>query len=463
MKTLIPSRTTSFFLTGVSLVTLAFFLAVPTAPASDSPRATYLKKALGEVEAPETALPGGNTADGAGALQNNTTGIWNSAFGDRALNQNTTGGANIAVGVKTLFNNTQGTHNVASGNLALFANTTGIGNVGSGYGALYRNVSGFANTAFGAVAGLSTTGDLNVTLGGGAGINITTGSENIALGTLAGSNLTTGDNNIDIGNDGVAGDSNTIRIGDLAVHDLVFLAGLVPLNPEAPNQAVLVDPGTGQLGMADVGSFPPGPQGPTGPTGPAGGPPGPTGPTGPTGPPGPMGATGPIGPTGLMGATGPTGPTGLMGPTGSTGPAGPTGPTGATGATGGLAAVLFDWNNGAITIGINFPVPFNQAAFLVGTAISKTNNTTFTVNSTGVYRVTYSVRTALVSLLGSTQVRVNGVGVGPSATLIGAGASLTDMITFPANAADTVQVVVGGLSLTLATGDNATINIDKIQ
>jgi len=125
--------------------------------------------------------------------------------------------------------------------------------------------------------------------------------------------------------------------------------------------------------------------------------------------------------------------------------------------------VLFDWNNGGITIGINSPVPFNQAAFLVGTAISKTNNTTFTVNSTGVYRVTYSVRTALASLLGSTQVRVNGVGVGPSATLIGAGASLTDMITFPANAADIVQVFVGGLSLTLAAGDNATINIDKIQ
>ena len=473
MKTQIPFRTTSLFLTGVSLVTLAFFLAAPRAPASDSPRAAFLKNALGEVpetnalgEAPETALARGNTADGSGALQNLTTGVWNSAFGNRALNQNTTGGVNNAMGVKALFHNTQGTYNVANGANALFANTTGIGNVGSGYGALYQNVTGLANTAFGSLAGVNITGELNVTLGAGAGINITTGSDNIALGTLAGSNVTTGDNNIDIGNDGVGGDSNTIRIGDLAVHDLVFLAGLVPLNPEAPNQAVLVDPATGQLGMADVGSFPPGPQGPTGPTGPtgpAGGPPGPTGPTGPTGPPGPMGATGPIGPPGPMGATGPTGPTGLMGPTGSTGPTGPTGPTGATGATGGLAAVLFDWNTGGITIGINSPVPFNQAAFLVGTAISKTNNTTFTVNSTGVYRVTYSVRTAAVSLLGSTQVRVNNVGVGPSATLIGAGASLADMITFPANAADTIQVVVGGLSLTLATGDNATINIDKIQ
>ena len=114
MKTPIPFRTRSFFLTAASLITLAFFLAVPTAPASDSPRATFLKNALGEVEAPDTAFPRGNTADGAGALQNNTTGVWNSAFGNRALNQNTTGGANNAVGVQALFNNTQGTHNVAN-------------------------------------------------------------------------------------------------------------------------------------------------------------------------------------------------------------------------------------------------------------------------------------------------------------------------------------------------------------
>ena len=234
---------------------LAFFFAVPRAPAADSPRVTYLKNALGEV--PETSLPFGNTKDGSGALQNLTTGVWNSAFRDRALNHNTIGGANNAIGVKALFHNTQGTHNVANGVNALFANTTGIGNVGSGYGALYQNVNGFANTAFGSLAGINIAGDINVTLGAGAGINITTGNDNIALGTLAGSNVTTGNNNIHIGNDGVGGDSNTIRVGDLAVHNSVFLAGIVPMNPEAPNQAVLVDPSTGQLGMASVGSFPP--------------------------------------------------------------------------------------------------------------------------------------------------------------------------------------------------------------
>ena len=379
MKTTIPIRTTSLFLTGVSLVTLAFFLAAPRAPASDSPRAAFLKNALGEV--PETALPRGNTADGAGALQNNTTGVWNSAFGDRALNHNTTGGVNNAMGVKSLFHNTQGTYNVANGTNALFTNTTGIGNVGSGYGALYQNVTGLANTAFGSLAGVNITGELNVTLGAGAGINITTGSDNIALGTLAGSNLTSGDNNIDIGNDGVGGDSNTIRVGDLAVHDSVFLAGIIPMTPEAPNQAVLVDPGTGQLGRANVG----------------------------------------------------------------------------------LAAVLFDYNSGGITIGVGGFVPFNQAPLIVGTAISKTNPTTFTVNANGVYRVTYTLRTAIASLLANTQVQVAGVGVGPTAALVSAGGTLTDQVTFSANATDTLRVVVGGLALTLATGDNATINIDKVQ
>jgi hypothetical protein len=448
-KSTVPRSTKLLVLLRFVFLTLAFFLAVPRAPASDSPRATFIKNALGDV--PEAALGKGNTADGAGALQNVTTGGWNSAFGDRALNQNTTGGVNNAVGVKSLFNNTQGAYNVANGSLALFANTTGIGNVGSGYGALYQNVTGLANTAFGSLAGVNVTGELNVTLGGGAGINITTGSDNIALGTLAGSNVTTGNNNIDIGNDGVGGDSNTIRVGDLAVHDSVFLAGIIPMTPEAPNQAVLVDPGTGQLGMADVGSFPPGPPGPTGPTGPtgpAGGPPGPTGPTGPTGPPGPAGATGP------------TGPTGLMGPTGSTGP---TGATGATGAAGGLAAVLFDYNSGTIVIGLGGAVPFNQAPLIVGTAISKTNNTTFSVNASGTYRITYTLRTALVSLLANVQVHVNGAGVGPTAALIVAGTSLSDEVTFSANAGDTLQLVVGGSALTLGAGDNATINIDKVQ
>jgi hypothetical protein len=73
------------------------------------------------------------------------------------------------------------------------------------------------------------------------------------------------------------------------------------------------------------------------------------------------------------------------------------------------------------------------------------------------------LRTALVSLLANVQVHVNAAGVGPTAAFLVAGTSVSDQVTFSANAGDTLQLVVGGLALTLGTGDNATINIDKLQ
>ena len=83
---------------------------------------------------------------------------------------------------------------------------------------------------------------------------------------------------------------------------------------------------------------------------------------------------------------------------------------------GGLAAILFDYNNGTIVVGVGGAVPFNQAPLIVGTAINKTNDTTFTVNANGVYRVSYTLCTALLSLLDSVPVQVNGVGVVPTIT-----------------------------------------------
>ena len=47
--------------------------------------------------------------------------------------------------------------------------------------------------------------------------------------------------------------------------------------------------------------------------------------------------------------------------------------------------MLFDYNSGGITISVDGAVPFNQAPFIVGTAISKNNNTTFMVNQNGTY------------------------------------------------------------------------------
>jgi Chaperone of endosialidase len=46
------------------------------------------------------------------------------------------------------------------------------------------------------------------------------------LGTIAGINLTSGNNNIDIGNTGVAGESNTIRIGTQGTQTATYSAGI---------------------------------------------------------------------------------------------------------------------------------------------------------------------------------------------------------------------------------------------
>ena len=377
MKKSIKLRTTTLLLGSLILGCFAFLQTAQAAPDVNPP--------------PDGGYGGGNTAEGQQALQSLTSGLYNNAVGIYSLlslttasfntgdgagtlllnnaNENTATGAgallsnnapaNTADGAFALFFNTTGTDNTAVGDRAMQSNTTGSNNTAVGSGALFSNTTGNGNSAFGVDALFNnTTGNSNVGIGFGALGQNTTGNNNIALGYLAGSDLTAGDNNIYIGNLGVANESNTIRIGDPAIHQNVIIGGI---------------------------------------------------------------------------------------------PAG------------GLAAILFNYNSGSIVIGVGGPVPFNQTALQVGTAITQTNSTTFTLNKDGVYRVTYTLRTALVSLLAQTQVQVNGTGVGPTAALVAVGVPLTDQVTFPANAGDTVQLVVGGLSLTLATGDNATINIDKVQ
>ena len=325
--------------------------------------------------APDGGYPGFTTAEGQQALRNLTSGDGNSAFGWRSLFSDTTTSyntglgagtlalniaeANTATGVASLILNTTGTRNTADGAAAMVFNHDGNDNAAIGYFSLYNNTSGNSNSGLGKDTLLSnTTGDCNIALGDSALVASTTGDNNIAIGCDAGSTITTGSNNIYIGNLGNDNESNTIRIGDPAIHTKAYLAGI---------------------------------------------------------------------------------------------PAG------------GLAAIVFDFNNGTVVIGVGGAVPFNQAPLIVGTAITKTNDTTFTVHQDGVYRVTYTLRTALISLLSSVRVQVNGVGVGPNAALLVAGTSLTDQVTFQANANDTVQLVVGGVALTLAAGDNATINLDKVQ
>ena len=206
-----------------------------------------------------------NTAMGNGALNSLTTGDNNTAVGNAALTFNTDGSGNTAVGDVAMLHNTDGFRNVAIGVAALFSNTTGFRNTASGRGALGNNTTGFHNTATGENAlESSTTGNYNTAtgvdaLGGQGGQTPVTGNLNTALGVGAGGNLTTENNNIDIGNLGVAGDANTIRIGEptavtdpafgetLPAHTATFIAGIsgVPVT----GVAVRVS-SSGQLGVA---------------------------------------------------------------------------------------------------------------------------------------------------------------------------------------------------------------------
>ena len=74
----------------------------------------------------------------------------------------------------------------------------------------------------------------------------TTGNSNIAEGFQAGSNLTTGSNNIDVGNVGVAGESNTIRIGIHGTQRATFIADIY--GASVTGSTVMVTP-AGKLGV----------------------------------------------------------------------------------------------------------------------------------------------------------------------------------------------------------------------
>ncbi len=169
-------------------------------------------------------LPGGgyaldNTAEGTDALFT-FTGVFpnnggeNTAIGFEALYHNTNGNHNTACGLQTLFSNTTGSANTAIGHNALASNT-GSHNTAVGGGTLASNTIGNENTATGRHAlNLNAHGSYNTADGEYALSSSTSASQNTALGYGAGYHLTTGGNNIDIGNLGVAGEANTIRIGD---------------------------------------------------------------------------------------------------------------------------------------------------------------------------------------------------------------------------------------------------------
>src|SRR5262245_35335368 len=218
-----------------------------------------------------------NTATGFRALYSNTTGAKNTATGVQALYFNN-GSFNTADGFQALYNDTTGNGNTGSGYQALFSNRTGANNAAFGYISLYHNTggfntalgsqtlvnnSGFHNTAIGYQAlAYNTTGEVNTAVGvysqlnnnagsantslGYKSLEVNTGTENIGIGEFGGDNLTTGDRNICIGNEGVAGEGYTTRIG--TYQTAIYLAGIAGKTVGAGGSTCYVD-NAGKLGV----------------------------------------------------------------------------------------------------------------------------------------------------------------------------------------------------------------------
>ncbi|MEM7281020.1 MAG: hypothetical protein AAF438_05270, partial [Pseudomonadota bacterium] len=164
------------------------------------------------------------------ALRFNTAGSLNTATGFFALADNKANG-NTATGARAMENNSTGAANTALGAEALRFNDTGATNTAVGSNALVNNVVGSSNTAVG-------FGALNDNLG----------SNNIAIGRSAGRVLANDSDNIMIGNEGVTGDSGTIRLGEAGTHTATYVAGIQNTDLSATGTPVVID-ANGQLGV----------------------------------------------------------------------------------------------------------------------------------------------------------------------------------------------------------------------
>jgi hypothetical protein len=187
------------------------------------------------VPAPDGGYPGFNTAEGANALKNLTTGVGNAAVGWYSLFSNTDGSFNTAVGAGTLLSNVgnqntgDGTKNTAIGTAALLFNTTGRTNTAVGHLALENNEIGTENVAIGAFAlANNQTGFYNTAIGVGALVENVGGNANTAIGNGAGFHIT-GSGNVFIGEAvlGDGGESNKTRIRNIGSTPIVGGANVV--------------------------------------------------------------------------------------------------------------------------------------------------------------------------------------------------------------------------------------------
>jgi len=220
-----------------------------------------------------------------------------------------------------------------------------------------------------------------------------------------------------------------------------------PTGPSGADGAAGATGAQGATGTTGADSVVPGPTGVAGATGAAGvtgaiGPtgsqgatgadstvPGPTGSIGPTG----VGLTGAAGPTGAAGATGAIGPSGATGPTG-VGITGAIGPTGATGPAGGGVTKVYTQSDSATGS---------------TTAMVTASGMVFAVTTGNYYRFKFHVITRIGAVTSATTVGIKLGLTFPSATVVGAVASI------PQGAAGTSHFFTGQIQASGGTVTSA--------
>ena len=166
-----------------------------------------------------TGVQSGQTAVGACALLNNTSGCLNAAVGYIAMCSNTSGWLNAAFGAYALFNNTTGGTNTAIGATAMYSNTTGNQNTGLGYLTMYGSVTGSDNTQIGYInGGLNSNASFNTAVGACVLYDNTLGCCNSILGTYAMIGNTIGYRNVAIGH--MAGSKYKSAFGDIDAREV---------------------------------------------------------------------------------------------------------------------------------------------------------------------------------------------------------------------------------------------------
>lgn len=167
----------------------------------------------------------GNTIIGSLAGNGSLTGLQNTGFGRNVFQSLTNGLQNVAIGQNALLHLTNGAENNAIGSATLANLTTGSFNTGIGDDNL----------------GALTTGSYNATFGAAAGNNYTTNESS----------------NILLNNRGIAGESNTLRIGVATGTgnqqlSTAFISGIANVNVGSTANVVSINTANDQLGTTAI-------------------------------------------------------------------------------------------------------------------------------------------------------------------------------------------------------------------